>query len=87
MSHLKSPHRSAQCGLPILYIDSGGIPEYCKGFGISFNNLNFESKLDEMIEDYTIYLYKVGQYSLNSDEMSKEYENLFKEMLSKKKKM
>ena len=75
---------AAQCGLPILYIDSGGIPEYCKGFGISFNNLNFESKLDEMIHDYTIYHNKVRQYSLNSDEMSKEYENLFKEMLSKR---
>ena len=75
---------AAQCGLPLLYIDSGGIPEYCKDFGISFNNLNFKSKLDEMIHEYTIYTDKVKKYSLNSEKMSKEYENLFIEMLSKR---
>jgi hypothetical protein len=37
---------AAQCGLPILYLNSGGIPEYCEGFGIMFNNKNdFEEVL------------------------------------------
>jgi glycosyltransferase involved in cell wall biosynthesis len=27
-----------QCGLPILYRMSGGIPEYCANFGVSFDN-------------------------------------------------
>ena len=27
----------AQCGLPLLYINSGGIPEYCSGFGEVFD--------------------------------------------------
>ena len=75
---------AAQCGLPLLYIDSGGIPEYCEGFGISFNKSNFESKLNEMIEDYKIYVNNIGEYSLNSEKMSKNYENLFNDMLSNK---
>ena len=29
---------AAQCGLPVLYIDSGGIPEYCDGYGVSFQD-------------------------------------------------
>ena len=34
---------AAQCGLPILYIESGGIPEYCENFGLSFTE-DFEKK-------------------------------------------
>ena len=42
----------AQCGLPLLYIESGGIPEYCNGYGIEFNNENFIEKLSNMIDNY-----------------------------------
>ena len=38
--------------MPILYINSGGIPEYCDGFGEKFNPLNFETKLEEIIKNY-----------------------------------
>ena len=34
---------AAQCGLPIIYLESGGIPEYCEGYGLSFDN-NFEKQ-------------------------------------------
>ena len=27
---------AALCGLPILYLESGGIPEYANGYGLSF---------------------------------------------------
>ena len=43
---------AAQCGLPILFLKSGGLIEYCEGFGVGFDNDNFEIKLEEMIEDY-----------------------------------
>ena len=33
---------AAQCGLPILYINSGGVTEYCKDYGIEFNDSNLE---------------------------------------------
>src|SRR6056300_1396254 len=43
---------AAQCGLPLLYIDSGGIPEYCNTFGIMYNLNNLEQKLEEIINSY-----------------------------------
>ena len=29
------------CGLPIIYRESGALPEYCKKYGISFKNEKF----------------------------------------------
>ena len=26
-----------------MYINSGGIPEYCEGFGVEFDEINFET--------------------------------------------
>ena len=40
----------AMCGLPLLYRESGALPEYCKGFGIGFDVENFEQKLNEMMQ-------------------------------------
>lgn len=68
---------AAQCGLPLLFIDSGGIPEYCENFGIKFNLDNFEDKLDEIISSYDEYREKMTTYPLNSKLMSENYENLF----------
>ena len=47
---------AALCGLPVLYLNSGGIPEYCKGFGVSYNNLEeFEDKLKIIIKEKDKY--------------------------------
>ena len=43
----------ACCGLPILYRNSGSLPEYCAGFGVEFNGgKDFEEKLYFMISNY-----------------------------------
>ena len=75
---------AAQCGLPILYLDSGGMPEYCDGFGIAFNSSNFEEKLNEMVENYEKYLSKMKEYPFNSDLMCKDYEELFLKLFAKR---
>ena len=54
MNLQKSSHRNSSVWLPILYFDSGGIPEYCDGFGVKFDN-NFKEKLYEIIDGYEIY--------------------------------
>ena len=36
---------AALCGLPVLFINSGGIPEYCNGFGIEINLNDYEEKI------------------------------------------
>lgn len=75
---------SAQCGLPILYIGSGGIREYCEGFGIEFTNDNLESKLEEMILKYDYYLEVLKTYPNNADKMSEEFLEIFENALKNK---
>ncbi len=75
---------AAQCGLPILYRNSGGIPEYCNGFGISFDN-DFEEKLKEIIKNYDFYKEKINLYPFNSEKMCKEFVDLFQILLNSKK--
>ena len=67
---------AAQCGLPILYIESGGIPEYCKGFGVSFID-DFEKKLELIISEYETHKQGMEKYPFNSEKMCEEYFQLF----------
>ncbi len=74
---------AAQCGLPLLYLDSGGMPEYCDGFGLSFNG-DFDNKLKNMIENYEKYKTKMTDYPFNSKKMCDEYYSLFVDLLKNK---
>jgi len=64
---------AAQCGLPILYLNSGGIPEFCKGFGMSFEKSEFFHKLEKIRSDYSKYSQNMKNYPFNSEKMSEEY--------------
>ncbi len=75
---------AAQCGLPLLYIESGGIPEHCDGYGISFNEQNFFEKLNEAHKDYFSNQKKIVTYPLNANAMSKNYLDYFYSMLLEK---
>ena len=68
---------AAQCGLPLLYINSGGIPEYCEGFGVQFELNNLEEKMDYLINNYENLLEKIKNYPRSAEKMSSEYEKLF----------
>ena len=70
----------AMCGLPLLYLDSGCLPETCNGFGIKFNYSNFEDKLELMINDYEHYKRKIKNFNLTSDLMCEKYYQLFEEL-------
>jgi hypothetical protein len=74
----------AQCGLPLLYIESGGIPEYCENYGLSFSYENFEENLNKILDNYQIYLEKVKKYPLNSDIMCKNYLNIIENLFEDK---
>lgn len=76
---------AALCGLPILYLNSGGIPEYCEGFGVSFENLNeFEEKLIEIINNKERIKNLLFDYPFNAENMNKEYLELFFELMQQK---
>ena len=58
----------ALCGLPVLYKESGGVPEYAKEFGESFND-DFSEKLKLIIENYSYYQNKMSKYPFVSESM------------------
>jgi len=75
---------AAQCSLPILFINSGGIPEYCNDYGLIFEENNFEDKLNEIYENYEIYYNKILNYPFNARKMCSEYLTLFNELNKRK---
>ncbi|OUW38377.1 MAG: hypothetical protein CBD44_01015 [Flavobacteriaceae bacterium TMED184] len=75
---------ASQCGLPVMYINSGGVEEYCKGFGVEYTNSNIEEKIHYVLNNYGMLSKKMSKYPFSSDLMSKDFLNLFLEMLEKK---
>ena len=71
-------------GLPVLYINSGGIPEYCKGFGVEFELNNLEVKLEEIINDYDKYWENLGNYKYTFEAASEEYVKIFEDLMDRK---
>tara|TARA_B100001109_G_scaffold78556_1_gene64336 strand:- start:17543 stop:18631 length:1089 start_codon:yes stop_codon:yes gene_type:complete len=67
----------ALCGLPVLYLESGGTPEYSNGFGVSFYEDNFIEKLEEIVENYDYYKQNMINYPFKSEVMCSEYYSLF----------
>ena len=62
--------------ISILYFKSGGIPEYCDGYGVKFEN-NFEEKILEMIDKYDFYKEKLIDYPFSADVMCREFLDKF----------
>ena len=71
----------AQCGLPVMYLDSGGVAEYCRDFGVKFNIDNIEAKLKFVQNNYTLLSENMNNYPFNSDKMSREFLELFQNMI------
>jgi hypothetical protein len=74
----------AMCGLPLLYRESGALPEYCSGFGISFTTDNFEQKLQEMIDSYDHWAERMKDYPYTAERMCEDYYHLFLELLDRR---
>ena len=52
------------CGLPIIYRFSGALPEYCKEYGISFENEDFLPALKKMLIEYPNYKKNIVNYRI-----------------------
>ena len=70
-----------RCGLPILYLDSGALPEYCSPYGIEFTLINFEEKLLEMLELYPNLRQKVLDCPYTDSWMAAQYKALFEKLV------
>ena len=74
-------NEGALCGLPILYRNSGCFPEYCKGFGVSFNFEDLEKKLSIFLKNYSFFATKMGKYPHTDDKTNKQYLDLFNKLI------
>jgi hypothetical protein len=80
-------NEGALCGLPLLYRDSGCMPEYCSGYGLSFNESNIEVKLIEFYERYNSIVKVMPSYPHTSTAMAKEYVDHFEYLLQNRDKI
>ncbi len=77
----------ALCGLPLLYRDSGCMPEYCEGYGYKFNANNFENELREYLSKYQLYVPHMETYPHRMSQMLDHYLCLFDKLLANRKKI
>lgn len=73
----------ALCRLPLLYRDSGALPEYCDGFGERFTGpQDFEAALRRMMEGYSGWLARMGGYDRTARRMGDDYVRLFEQLVA-----
>lgn len=72
------------CGLPIIFRESGALPEYCKKFGVPFENDNFLPALEIMIQNYSKYKKSILSYKNNSVKMTDQYLDLFLSLIQRR---
>lgn len=75
----------ALCGLPLLYRNSGALPEYCDGYGVKFNGTeDIISALHDLVSQYDFFANKMADYHQTSDNMCGEYLKLFNQLLEER---
>ncbi|MBF0353698.1 MAG: hypothetical protein HQL43_00475 [Alphaproteobacteria bacterium] len=70
----------AMCGLPLMYRESGALPEYCCEFGLSIAPDNLAARLNEMREKYFFFKNLMPRYPNSSEQMACQYVDLFKRL-------
>ncbi len=71
-------NEGALCGLPLLYRESGCLPEYCEGFGISFaNSEEFPPALERLIKNYHDLVVQMTSYPHTATRMARSWLDLF----------
>lgn len=81
------PPEAAQCGLPLLYINSGSLPEYCAGFGIEFSLSTLPQALETVRRDYRKYVDALKSYPLSAEHTASQYYQLFSKLMVDKREL
>ena len=75
-------HEAALSGLPLLYRNSGALPESCAGSGIMFDGPgDFEAALERLLDEYPTQIENVRAYPHTSRKCVAEYLALFDRLL------
>jgi hypothetical protein len=74
-------NEGALCGLPLLYRNSGCMPEYCQGFGIAFNGpQDVLAALERLAESYDRLVPKMTSYPNTAERMTRDWIALFERL-------
>jgi hypothetical protein len=65
------------CGLPILYRNSGCMPEYCEGFGLKFESDQIEPALSSMLSNYSKYQSRMADFPHTAQRTTENWLRLF----------
>ena len=75
-------NEGALCGLPLIYRESGCMPEYCTGFGVHFSGVgDITHALERLMADYTSLAVKMPSYPHTAGRMTREWIALFEALL------
>ena len=77
-------NEGALCGLPLLYRDSGALPEYCAGFGIEFVPDTFEPALEQMLREYVRFQPTMPDYPHVAARTTGQYIDLFDALIERR---
>lgn len=77
-------NEGALCGLPLLYRDSGCLPEYCDGFGVRFTGDDFEGALERYLEAYGELQPRMARYPHTAANTTQRYLELFERLLGQR---
>lgn len=77
-------NEGALCGLPLLYLGSGCLPEYCAGYGIEFSAGEFEPALVQYIDAYHSLQPRMINYPHTDVRTTQAYLALFEQLLSQR---
>lgn len=78
-------NEGALCGLPLLYRQSGCMPEYCDGYGVSFSGIDdFPAALDRFVMQYPDLVPKMASYPHTAERMTAEWIALFEQLVGQR---
>ena len=75
-------NEGALVGLPLFYRRSGCLPEYCGGYGIDFDEIDFVGRLQEFITRYEELVRAMPSYPHTATQTTKKYLTLFDSLMS-----
>lgn len=78
-------NEGAMCGLPLLYRESGCMPEYCAGFGIGFSGpSDVGAALSSLMAGYASLVTKMRSYPNTAERMTAEWIALLNELVGRR---
>ncbi len=78
-------NEAALCGLPLLYRQSGCMPEYCAGFGVPFAGPgDIDVALQELMANYQRLAAAMPTYPWTAERMTREWLALFNALLDER---